>query len=384
MPIFPVLPPLQDWTFKPVFDLRERFERRIDRDFDQSASDNRSDLFSRWRAGVDFKYKSEFSGRVQYQYAHNLFWTPAQNGSLERSDLFLGYLDFGMADGRARLGRQQLIIGSQRLMGESDWGNTSRSFDAARWTGKKLDLFAGRLAVNSSPSKDAVIAGAFYQGSLGDSMLIYKHDERLAGHDDVYTLNHNYKFKSGKLSGDVEGAYQLGRRNDQKLQAWAAGSKWSYQADSKWRVYGELGLASGGGDADTIRTFDQIYASNHSRYGIMDMQGWRNMTGFTLGANFKPNSKLSLSFEFHKFGLWDSEDAWYGDGGSRNGSFVDPSGNSGRDVGQEFNLYGSYAIDGKSQLEAGVGLFQPGEFIKSFPGKRDQQLWGYLQYRIRF
>jgi len=386
MPLFFTLPPLSDWTFKPAIDLRERFERRLDRDFNESNPDNRSDLFSRWRLGFDFTYRKDFSGRVQYQYAHNLFWTAAENASSERSDLFVGYVDFsgGKDMGKLRLGRQQLFIGSQRLMGESDWGNTGRSFDAARWTFNRLDVFAGRLAVNSTPSKDAMVAGAFYQGSLGDSMLLYKHDERGPSHDDVYTLNHNVKFKQGKWSGDVEGALQFGRRGDQKLEAWAVGSKINYQMNPKWRLYGELAAASGGGDDDTTRTFDQIYASNHSRYGVMDMQGWRNMTGISLGANFRPTTRLSISLEYHRFGLWDDSDAWYGDGGGRNGSFVDPTGNSGRNVGQEFDLFGNYTIDSRSQIEGGIGLFQPGDFIESFPGRGQNQVWGYVQYRIRF
>ena len=384
MPLFFVLPPLSDWTFKPAVDLRERFERRIDRDFNESASDNRSDLFSRWRLGFDFAYRKDFSGRIQYQYAHNLFWTAAENASAERSDLFLGYVDFGDANGKFRLGRQQLVFGSERLLGPSDWGNTSRSFDAARWTGSNLDLFAGRLAVNSSPSKDAHIAGGFYRSSAGETTAIYKHDEKGGSHDDIYTLDHNIKFKKGKWSGDVEGAIQFGRKGDRTQEAWALGSKVNYQVNPKWRLYGELAAASGGGDDDVSRTFDQIYASNHSRFGVMDMQGWRNMTGLSLGANYRPTSKISVSFEYHRFGLWDDSDAWYGDGGSRNGSFVDPTGSSGREVGQEFDLFGSVAIDSRSQLEAGIGLFQPGIFIESFPGRGKDQVWGYVQYRFRF
>jgi len=385
MPLFTLpLPPLPDWSFKPVFDLRERFERRIDKDFNESAPDNRSDLLSRWRVGVDFTYQKNVSGRVMYQYAHSLFWTPASNASLERSDLFLAYVDFSSADSKVRLGRQQLVLGSERLLGPSDWGNTGRSFDMARWTKGKLDLFAGRLAVNGTPSKNAAVAGAFYKGSMGDSMLLYKHDERIGSQDDLYTLDHNWQFKQGKWSGDVEGAIQFGRKADQKLESWAAGSKINYQSDPKWRFYGELAAASGGGSGNTTRTFDQIYASNHSRYGVMDMQGWRNMTGISLGANFKPNAKLSVSAEVHKFGLWSDKDGWYGDGGSRNGSFVDPTGSSGKDVGMEFDLFGAYAVDAKSQLEAGFGIFEPGNFIESFPGRGKNQIWGYLQYRIRF
>ncbi len=385
MSLFFVLPANADWTFKPIVDLRERFERRIDKDFSEAGSDNRSDLFSRWRVGVDFTYKKDVSGRVMYQYAHNLFWTAAQNASLERSDLFLAYADIKALDGKVRLGRQNLNLSSERLLGLSDWGNTGRSYDMARWTGKNWELFGGRLAVNSAPSKHAYVAGALYQGKLGDTLFLYRHDKRESAHDDIYTLDHVWKVKNGKWSGEAELAGQLGRTGDRKLEAWAGGIKVNYQKDDKWRFYLDGAVASGGQSGNTTHTFDQAYASNHSRYGIMDMQGWRNMTGISIGTNFKPNKQLSVNLEYHKFGLWAADDAWYSDGGRPNSGFNDPTGNSGKDVGQEFNLWATYNVDSKSTLEAGVGLFQPGNFIKSFAGRGDRdQVWGYLQYRIRF
>jgi hypothetical protein len=385
MSIFFVLPPATDWTFKPIYDLRERYERRLDKDFSETGSDNRSDLFSRWRVGVDFGYKKDFTGKLVYQYAHDLFWLASGNASEERSDVFLAYVDFNGLGGKVRLGRQQLVLGTERLLGPSDWGNTGRSFDMARWTGKNIDLFAGRLAVNGTPSKDAQIAGGFLQSRYGDSLFVFKHDEKGASHDDIYTLDHVFKAKKGKWSGDLELAGQMGRKGNNKLEAWATGLKVNYQKDEKWKFYGEAAAASGGHRGDTSLTFDQLYASNHSRYGIMDMQGWRNMSGLSLGAQYKPTKTWTLNAEFHSFGLWAANDSWYSDGGRANSGSTDSSGNSGRNVGQEFDFWTSYNIDSKSTLEAGVGVFKPGNFIKSFANKGDRdQVWGYLQYRIRF
>src|SRR5688500_1792979 len=138
MSIFSTLPATTDWTVKPIYDLRERYERRLDKDFSEAGSDNRSELFSRWRVGVDFGYKKDFTGKLVYQYAHDLFWKASGNASEERSDIFLGYVDFNGLGGKVRLGRQQLVLGTERLLGPSDWGNTSRSFDMARWTGKNI------------------------------------------------------------------------------------------------------------------------------------------------------------------------------------------------------------------------------------------------------
>jgi len=47
-------------------------------------------------------------------------------------------------------------------------------------------------------------------------------------------------------------------------------------------------------------------------------------------------------------------------------------------VGQEFNLTGNYKLNKSTTLNFGVGLFQPGGFVKSFaPDSHTDQFWGY-------
>lgn len=384
--MFYSLPVKADWSIKPTIEIRERFERRVDKDFNEDKNDNRSDLFSRWRVGVDFNYKKDISGKVVYQYSHDEIWTDSLNYSVERSDLLLAYVDFKFEGGTTRLGRQFLIKGNERLIGAGDWGMTARTWDMARWTGGRWDLWAGKLAVNSAPSRDAILAGGSYGSKYGETMFNYKHDKYTGLQDDIYTLSHLWKWKKDKWSADVEGAAQTGRTGDSKLEAWAGSARIGYQYDKKLKFYAEGNVASGGKKDDgTVLTFDQLYATNHTKYGITDMQGWRNMQGLSLGVNFKPTNKISLNAEYNKFGLRVADDAWYGDSGKGNKGFKDATGNSGRDVGDEFDLWGSYTIDSRSTFEGGIGIFRPGRFIESFSQAGDQnQVWGYVQYKIKF
>ena len=389
MPIFFALPAQADWRIKPIFDLRERFERRLDKDFSEEHQDNKSDLLSRWRAGIAFSYKKQFSGQIVYQYAHDLFWTAASNGSEERSDLLLGYVDFKAMDGKVRLGRQQLVKGSQRLVGPGEWGNTARSWDMARYSVGRWDAFFGKLAVNSAPSRDALLGGFSYGSKYGETMMLYRHDKHSGTQDDIYTLDHTYKYKVGKFSADLEVAGQAGRTADSKLEAWASSLRVNYQHDAKTKFYVEGNAASGGTRGDTSLTFDQFYATNHTKYGILDAQGWRNMKGLTLGVNYKPTKALSLNAEYHRFGLWAADDAWYSDGGKPNKgdgfTFKDATGSKGTDVGGEIDFWGSYELDKHSAFEAGISWFKPGAFIKAFAGAGNQdQVYGYVQYRIKF
>jgi len=381
------LPSKLDWSFKPIIDVRERIERRVDKDFSESKSDNRTDLFSRWRAGVDFSYQKNVTGKIVYQYSHDEYWMAAKtDAAMERSDVYLAYADFKSKDGTFRFGRQNLVKGTERVLGVSDWGMTGRSWDMARWTGGKWDLFGGRLAVNTIPSKHAYLAGASYDSKYGETMLVYKHDENHGPQDDIYTLNHAWTKKAGKWSYEAEAAGQLGRTADSKLQAWAGTARGSYAANPRLTVYGEVDAASGGIRHDgTVLTFDQLYPSNHRLFGILDMQGRRNMKGLALGANFKASKALSVNFEYNHFDLYADDDAWYGDNGKANKGFKDSTGASGGRVGDEFDLSAGLTLNKTSVLEAGMGLFRPGHFIGSFASAGDRnQIWGYVQFRYRF
>jgi hypothetical protein len=375
---------------KPTLEIRERFERRTDKDFSEVKKDNRSDLNSRWRFGVDFNYGKKISGKVVYQFSSDAYWTSAKNAAKVTSDLLYGYADFNLKVGTLRAGRQPLSKGAERLLEKGEWGNTTRSWDMVRWTGGKWDGWFGRLAVNSIQSADALLGGLSYQSSLGETMGLFKHDKRNDGpQDDIYTLDHRWKRQIGKLAWEIEGAVQAGRVGDNKLEAWAAETKGVYQTTKKLAIFGELDAASGGMRGNTVLTFDQMYPGNHSKYGIMDMQGWRNMKGINLGLNYKPNPKLSINFEYWRFNLFAADDAWYGDNGRPNrgggGTFLDSTGSSGRDLGEEFDLSGSLVIDARSTFDAGVGIFKPGKFVDAFANTGDKnQLWGFLQYKYKF
>jgi hypothetical protein len=66
-------------------------------------------------------------------------------------------------------------------------------------------------------------------------------------------------------------------------------------------------------------------------------------------------------------------------------TFLDPTGASGTDVGDEFDLSGGYKLNANFLLDGGIGIFRPGHFVKSFSNSGDKnQVWMYLQLKLRF
>jgi hypothetical protein len=150
----------------------------------------------------------------------------------------------------------------------------------------------------------------------------------------------------------------------------------------------EGNAASGGGNATTSRTFDNLYPSNHDLYGLADLVGWKNMNELAVKLENKSIPSLTLQAEAHAFSLRDPSDAWYSAVGTVNarsgGSFIDPTGSSGVDLGREFDLQAIYSTKKYGTLTAGIAFFEPGNYVQNLSGHSNQLTYGFLQYQIRF
>ncbi len=374
---------------KYTFEERTRFERRIDKDFNENIGDGRSDLLTRVRPGLTFTYGDKISGALQYQYAHSFIWRDRINKSDDNSDLsqaFVRYKDRGWT---TTVGRQKIALGSERLIGVSDWTNVGRSMDGIRVQTKGWDLATFKFGVAWPKPYDAQVAYASHSWKQGTTSVIYKHDETSGGDVDITTLSHAYSGKVAGMTLDVEAALQGGQNAGKDQEAWAWHVGLSRQLDSKTRLYVEANAASGGGDADTTRTFDNLYPTNHKFYGSMDMMGWKNMNEIAVQLDHKLNAKTDLKARYSSFTLRDPSDSWYAANGSANkrpgGTFVDPTGSSGRDLGSELNFEATYRLNKVYTLSGGIGFFSPGNFVKKVNGgNADMQTWGYMAVQIRF
>ncbi|MCA1947548.1 MAG: alginate export family protein [Armatimonadetes bacterium] len=370
---------------KPFLEIRSRYERRTDRDFDEDVQDNRSHITDRVRIGVDLKYGEHLSGRLQYRYGHEWIWTPLKNHSKERSDVEEAYLSAKLDGGATvKAGRQFVNKGAHLLVSTATFGNVAYSWEGVRFQKDGWDVFAGECAIDpAAEHANKWIAFAAKTWELGETMLLYHQREAPVRDVEVWTLDHRYLKSFGDLRVEAEAAVQTGHNQSKDLRAWAGRVKVCRDLKpQKATVYLDAYAASGGSNADKTFTFDMVAGSLHALFGQMDLQGWRNVEGLTLGVLFKPHPALDFCLEYHRFGLFDKADGWYGAGGGLNkgahGAFLDPTGRSGRDVGQEFNLTGNYKLSKSTTLNFGVGLFQPGAFVKAFaPDSHTDQFWGY-------
>jgi Alginate export len=334
----------------------------------------------------------------------------AQPTSLTNTfDMRQGYLDARWTSAQTiglRLGRQELAFGEQRLVGASDWGNTARAFDGVRVSvgrpGVQVDAFAASLVVVNQHAFDTRRRGETFSGAYVSLSRIVPN-----GAIEPYVFAKLQDTVTGELGGTGTGArytvgaravgklphhldysadvaVQRGRVATDQIGAWAGHYRlgWTVRAPMKPRVIAEFNHASGDADpADGRRgTFDQLFPTNHSKYGIADQIGWRNVRDLMVGVELAPTKKLKLNVDAHWLALATVADAFYAENGTL--KVINRVATS-RTVGTEVDVQGMYSFSKELSFGAGIGaLFSGGYLTQSTaPGT----VWTpYFVWNVKF
>lgn len=392
----------ETWTTETGVEVRGRYEDRDNRDLSSPADDDRTDALLRLRLNVDLRNEgSGLSVLFQPQVSVNRYDTPSGDDTTDRTAVHQLYAQWRPPEDprwTLRLGRQELVYGNQRLIGSFGWDNIGRSFDGARAdfrTGRHtVSAFGAQLGDAASRVQTPKFYGVYDTIRLRpthtvDAYLLHKRDTVQGHKQSVTTVG----ARSDNALDDgwgylAEAALQTGRTGGKDLSAWAysvtVGK--TLPVRHRPRLSLEYSAASGGdpSDPDDARTFDQLFPTNHDKYGIIDYQGWRNMRNLRVGATARLPRAATVGIDHHWFWLEDARDAWYGAGGTPNrgaggAPLHDPTGASGRSVGRELDISANYPVAPDWTLSAGYARFTPGSFIRAVNGRDDPSNWWYLQ-----
>lgn len=308
-------------------------------------------------------------------------------------DVRMAYVEIG-ATHSLRIGRQELALGEQRLIGHLGWANTARSFDGARATIKgsvgQIDAFAASVVTIDPTGFDKSGSGNLISGAYAsltraipqqvvEPYFFWRRSRNVASELGGTAVQHQATGgvrMAGRLpsrfdySGEL--ALQTGSVGPDDVMAWAGHGVVGKTMD--WpttpRVFGEYNYASGDGDGSdgTRGTFDQLYPTGHDKLGLSDQVGWRNIHHARAGLELKLTSKWQLTGSYHSWWLASATDGLY----SASGALVTRSitGAAGRHVGQEIDGQAAYAYSPQLQLVAGYAHVVPGVFLQSTtPGR---------------
>ncbi len=329
---------------------------------------------------------------------------------VDEFDLLNGFADivipFGkQASAMLRGGRQELIFGSQRLVGPGDFTQVPRTFDGgtasvriADWTiipfWTEAVPIVHKYRFNESTS-DNKLFGIFSTGPLHllpVNLDLYWLDADNAtatfngttGRERRHTLGGRTWSKIGTtgLDFEVEGAAQFGTIGRGDIAASMATAVLGYTvpiASVSPRVYLEFDYASGDSKpGGGVGIFNQLYPNGHSYLGYIDYIGRQNIISPSAGLTTTPIRDLTLSLQQYIFWRASDRDAIYNKAG---GVLRPGTGTTARYVGAEIDLLATYNLTRHWLGYAGYSRFFTGEFIrKTGPDKDSDFLYAAIQY----
>jgi hypothetical protein len=155
-------------------------------------------------------------------------------------------------------------------------------------------------------------------------------------------------------------------------------------ADWLWtpRFYGEYNHASGDRNPTDgkFQTFDNLFPTNHNKYGFIDFVSLKNINNFMIGTSVKPHKRLLLSADFHWFLRDARQSAWFNAGG---GVFRPANPGASRHIGNEIDLLATYKLSEKISFLGGYSHFFPGAFARD-TGASDNANFLYIQTLVNF
>jgi hypothetical protein len=335
---------------------------------------------------------------------------------VDKIDLQNGFADVMIPLGHPgtltlRGGRQELLFGSQRLVGPSDWTNVRRTFqgvsglvDVGGW--RLTPFWTEFVVVNTDKfdeaSPDNKLYGVYASGAATKTV---KAELYWLGADNASTtfngtsgrerrqtvggrLSRNAPARAGfeveapdEFAFEVEAAGQFGTlgANDIRASMFSLNGGYKFDARLQPSLFVTMDFASGdGAPGGRVGTFNQLYPTNHTYLGTVDFVGRQNILSPSGGVTLRPMPRLSVVATQFVFWRASIRDNFYDNSGNvaRLGS-----GTTARYIGAETDLLATYQFDRHVLGYASYNHFFPGDFIRATgPARGSDYVYAALQF----
>jgi len=323
-------------------------------------------------------------------------------------DLRQGYLDFHYKPVQFIVGRQELRIGDERVVGISDWTNNSRTWDGFYMrvgNVNQLNIFSTSVVTVHPTSLDTHGAGLTFHGvqaklatyvpntTIEPFVLVHAlprvtSQQGVVGSQTEATFGSYYETKLPfGFDSSGTGDLQRGSYSNDSIHAGAAIVRGGYGTKRlPWQPHLEVEYDYATGNPHTnatrIGTYDQEYPSNHNAFGLVDLFGFQNIKQDRLNLQLQPRSNLLVLFQGGSLHVATIHDGVYSGAGSS--LIAAPTGGfKSDDLGSEFDASAKYVYRKSLVTNIGVGHFFPGELMTS--EKHGAPLtYAYLGFTYRF
>ena len=419
-------------------DDRIRYENRQDFKFGDATTPGNDDglWYNRFRINMNVAYQNftAFVEGLQNDDWHDEIKPAKQRDELDLHQAYLKLSKPGNLPVSLKVGRQKLSYGAQRLIAAPVWSNNIRSFDAIRFTYNPasfdIDFFVGTEVIYENNKFNDSRWGKYlygvyvtYKGIPGNVFDLYsinvtdEHDDLsqiqtytsktapkryyrdikrytigTRGEGKIASTNFGYGYEFAYQFGDQDAEVTTGNMKSQDIRAWAAHADVNYAFKgifSQPVIKLEYNYATGDSDPanGTSKTFDPLFQTRHGPYGLIDFIRWQNMVEYAVFLDFTPiKDRVKGSLQYHRYYLDETNDAWYGTGGTKM-RYNAKSKNASDYLGDEVDMVLNYKVFSFLELEGGYAHFFSGDYIKDTvtgATKSADADWFYLQTVITF
>jgi hypothetical protein len=383
--------------------LRARWEAPQGSDFTVTPAD--SYLLTRIRLGVSFQPTGWLRFFAETQDSRATFYKANPTSSVaDPFDFRQGYVEVGRIEGqgvKVRLGRQDLLLGSGRLMTSGDWSNVTKAFDIVHGTvtatGLKMDVVAGSVVAPDVNRMDRHKPGEHVYGVYTTLSKLVPHasvepyffartqmnvkgkDGKAGDGDTLYTGGRVFGTLPPALDYSAEVVRELGSYADDAVRAWGyvAGGGWRLSHVTwKPRLNSDYIYASGDSGVKDGRhqSFDYLYGANQPYYGLTGLFGWRNLKNWRAGVELAPWRRLKVKVDFRDYWLANVHDGLYNCSGTR--TVMNAKATSAH-VGEGVDAQFNFTLSPKTLLGVGVGNIAPGSYLAQ-SGKTSGYVYPYM------
>ena len=315
---------------------------------------------------------------------------------VNRGDITNLFVDVKLTDSiTARVGRQELLYGAQRLVSPLDWANTRRTFEGAKVMYKSGDLavdtfYTGFVPVDPDGFDEANYNQKFYgmystysgfeNANVDAYYLGYDNDNNNPANDfSIHTLGLRLNGSVDSWLWELEGGPQFGRQSGLGLDhaagfATAGIGKKVSRLPGGTTIWFYYDYASGDSiqQGADFNNFNQLFPLAHKYLGFIDSVARTNIQSPNVLITCKPGPKWNfLMWYYHLMSVEDGPVPSIGN---------TPAQTASKDLGDELDIILKYTICPRSNVLFGWSHFWRGNKIV---GTEDSDFL-YGQYTLNF
>lgn len=354
-------------------------------EYDPDNGDNGLKWGQRLSLTADSKISSILRNRITFISAtqKDESTSPADRNLLDFQEL---HFDLGTETNFFRVGRQELSLGSSRIIGTRNGTNVKRTFDGIRglfktnrWSINSFSLREVKVeqtgAFNDEANKGRKLAGIYSTLDLGHSGLdlyyIYSAlDDRISVENDGTQRRNSIGLRSfGEISNlfwNWEAIYQTGKQKDVDISAWTLATNTGYIfRGAHWtpKLMLSTNIASGDEKAGDGRlgTFDAIFPRGNY-FSQLALLGPSNFFNLHPSISASPQDGMNIFFDINFYWRYDTDDGIYSPSGRmlRDGNTSDD-----RYVSTSVSSGIEWQITQPLSLSILLTRAEPGAFIES-------------------